>query len=142
MGTRALIHIKEEGKTLVTIYRQYDGYPTGLGLDIAHILQGSSLVNGYETNDEAPTKFNGVGCMAAFLISKLKQKIGNVYIYPIDSQNVGEEFTYTLSEYKGRPHLKIRPNFKNSHASSFDLSDMGTLDDIKAYQRDLFKEEN
>jgi hypothetical protein len=30
MGTRALVHVKEGGRdsrTLVTIYRQYDGYP-------------------------------------------------------------------------------------------------------------------
>ena len=31
MGTRSIIHVKDERKTITTIYRQYDGYPSGMG---------------------------------------------------------------------------------------------------------------
>ena len=31
MGTRALIHFGNEAAKLCTIYRQFDGYPDGLG---------------------------------------------------------------------------------------------------------------
>jgi hypothetical protein len=36
MSTRSLTHVKDEaGRTLVTFYRQGDGYPTGHGKDLA-----------------------------------------------------------------------------------------------------------
>lgn len=31
MGTRSIIHVKDGRKTIVTLYRQYDGYPSGMG---------------------------------------------------------------------------------------------------------------
>ena len=37
MGTRTLVHIKSgdfASQTLVTIYRQFDGYPAGMGNDL------------------------------------------------------------------------------------------------------------
>jgi hypothetical protein len=112
MGTRALIHIKGstfESHTLVTIYRQYDGYPSGLGKDIYEALHEgkSKIVNGIGKDTDEAKDFNGMGCLAAQLIGKLKNNIGNVYIYPIDSKNVNEEFTYTLFEHKGSIMLQI-----------------------------------
>lgn len=95
MGTRSLTHIKDqEGeKTLVTIYRQYDGYPTGMGNDIKAILGGRILVNGYNDPDK---QCNGMGCAAAMLIAGLKDGCGNVYIYPADSHDVWEDYNYTI----------------------------------------------
>jgi len=97
MGTRALIHVKEAGKysdTLVTIYRQYDGCPDGLGEDIKRIIGDSGISNGISNGMEEC--FNGMGCFAAWLIKELKDKIGNVYIYAPNSKDVGEEFVYTV----------------------------------------------
>ena len=94
MGTRALIHIKESDKqsqTLCTIYRQFDGYPEGLGKDILAIIQNKWISNGIQED-----AFNGMGCLAAWLIGELKEDIGNVYIYPPDAVDVGEEYTYTV----------------------------------------------
>ena len=101
MGTRALIHIKDsslDSPTLVTIYRQYDGYMSGLGKDILKALNMGDcyIVNGIEQQSDDTLRFNGMGCLAAYLISKLKKEIGNVYIYPTDSIDCGEEYTYTL----------------------------------------------
>ena len=83
MGTRSLTHIKDDnGQTLVTLYRQYDGYPTGMGEDIKTALNNGqvSITNGYSMGDEAPATFNGMGCLGAFLVGELKEKkIGNVY---------------------------------------------------------------
>ena len=98
MGTRALIHVKDdEGEnTLVTIYSQYDGYPTGLGADIKRVLGERTLVNGYNSPD---TQCNGMGCAAAMLIAELKAGCGGVYIYKPDSADVWEEYVYTLSPF-------------------------------------------
>lgn len=98
MGTRSLTHIKEDGKTLVTLYRQFDGYPTGMGKDIKAALNDGNarLTNGFGGDDAIPAVFNGMGCLAAGLIKGLKEGIGNVYIYPADSDDCGEEYTYTV----------------------------------------------
>jgi hypothetical protein len=96
MGTRAIINIKtgnRDSKALITIYRQMDGYPTGLGNDIATALRGKTVTNGYS---DPTTQTNGIGCAAAMLIADLKDGCGNVYIYEIGSHDVGEEYTYTL----------------------------------------------
>lgn len=116
MGTRTLLHIKEKGMespTLVTIYRQYDGYPDGLGLDILKAINmgDCKIVNGYMLGDEIPQAFNTMGCLAAHIIGQLKTKIGNVYIYPTDSKNCNEEFTYYLCNENGKPHLYVRHEY-------------------------------
>lgn len=115
MGTRTLVHIKDGKKTITTIYRQYDGYPTGMGDDIKEALNlgNVTILNGFG-GQTVPSHFNGMGCLAAFLIGELKQKkIGNVYIFPANSKDVGEEFTYTLSESNGNVKLKVVENYKN-----------------------------
>ena len=97
MGTRALIRVFDDAKAateLVCIYRQFDGCVEGLGADIAGILRGKSFVNGIG-GDRAV--FNGMGCFAAQLIGGLKAgKAGNVYVYPVGSKDVGEEYVYEI----------------------------------------------
>lgn len=102
MGTRALVHVKAARKTLVTVYRQLDGYPTGLGAKLAEFLTGADgaprrIVNGYSDVDREARAFNGAGCLAAQMVAALKQGIGDVYIEPPNASDVGEEYTYTLT---------------------------------------------
>jgi len=112
MGTRALIHIKEKGmdsQTICTIYRQFDGYYEGLGVDIYNILHKghSEILNGFGNDSEVPNHFNGMGCLAAYLVGELKNKrIGNVYIYPPNAKKCGEEYVYTLWEHEGEVWIR------------------------------------
>ena len=56
MGTRSLTRVIEtwndektnklKKQVLVCMYRQYDGYPSGMGSDLAEFLNGGKLVNG------------------------------------------------------------------------------------------------
>ncbi len=101
MGTRCLVHIKEDGRTITTIYRLYDGYPEGMGDDIKRAVGHLDIVNGY--NNQTP-QANGMGCLAAQLIAKLKDGVGNVYIYAPDSVDMGEDYTYILSD-KRNPNV-------------------------------------
>lgn len=110
MGTRTLVHIKDGKKTIATIYRQYDGYPTGMGEDIKKALNNGEvdILNGYGGSSKIPAQFNGMGCLAAFLVGELKeQKIGNVYLMAANTKGAGEEYIYTLSEKKGKLCLKV-----------------------------------
>lgn len=96
MGTRSLTHIKDEdNKTLVTVYRQYDGYPKGHGLDLANFLVDITIVNGISLGENRKTA-NGMGCLAAQLIAELKKGAGGVYINTPDAKDCWEEYTYKV----------------------------------------------
>ncbi len=83
------------------MYRQYDGYLSSYGMDLAKFLQDFTVVNGY--NSLTPKRSaNGMGCLAAQLISHFKDGIGNIYIHHPNDKDCGEEFTYTIYEEDGK----------------------------------------
>jgi hypothetical protein len=90
-------------QVLVSIYRQYDGYPSGLGQEVADFVGGMTVVNGY--GKETKGIANGMGCLAAQLIKHLKTGVGNVYIRDTGPESHGEEYVYNLSEKDGRVWL-------------------------------------
>ncbi len=124
MGTRALIHVRKGNATLLTVYKQFDGYPSGLGADIKRILGGTKLVNGFTPRHEDGNHHNGMGCLAATLIKKLKEGIGNVYVYEPNSKGCGEEFIYTIYAKDGIIHLTLTLEY--SKEIGFD----GPIDDF------------
>lgn len=82
MGTCCLTYLYEENeeKPFICIYRQYDGYPDGHGLDLAKFINSKTMVNGY---NDASTQINGMGCLAAQLIVLLKEgktEAGGIYV--------------------------------------------------------------
>ena len=91
MATRALINFveREDGvsfsehpgvdKIHTQIYKHYDGYPQGLGVKLANFLDGYDIVNGLSTDYQGPVA-NGMGCLAAQLVSYIKNEAGNVYL--------------------------------------------------------------
>ena len=98
MGTRSLTYIKSEYDTddnIICMYRQYDGYPIGHGLDLAYFLNGFRVINGIGINTPKH-RANGMGCLAAQLVAELKEGIGNIYLYPTDSKDCGEEYIYEI----------------------------------------------
>lgn len=99
MGTRARVNVIEDGKVLVSIYRQMDGYPEGLGQDVAEFTARLKLVNGLGGDISAVA--NGMGCYAAQLISFLKDGAGSVYIRPTNMKSHGEEYVYAVYENEG-----------------------------------------
>lgn len=115
MGTRGLINVvDEQGDTLLTIYRQYDCYPSGLGQELQNLLSQSEITNGYNSSQEIPMVFNGFGCMAAYIVKSLKDSIGNVYIYPPNITDVGEEYIYTLYPSKSKINIKVISTWDNN----------------------------
>ena len=69
MGTRSLTYVYTETykrtkpKPIVCMYRQYDGYLSGHGLELAEFLEPITLVNGLGQNKQRVA--NGMGCLAA-----------------------------------------------------------------------------
>lgn len=106
MGTRAVINIKDDAKdsnTIVSIYTQFDGYPSGIGKDIKTI-GNMEIINGI-SGQKSKTHANGMGCYAAQLISMLKSEvgIGTIYIVPVDQR---EEYNYTIWNEDGVVYIE------------------------------------
>ena len=123
MSTRSVTRVMDNGTELVCIYRQCDGYPSGMGADLKRILKGYRIVNGISGNDgncakckeprymhrgrqaktgEQSHRFvpcrvaNGMGCMAASLVKALKDGVGNIYLYAAGVKDAGQRYEYTL----------------------------------------------
>ena len=103
MGTRSLTTIirvgEYEGKKwsekIVTMYRQMDGYPEGMGVDLAEFLDGGELVNGISVR-ENKLVFNGGGCLAAQIVAHFKNGAGGYYLHRGGSYGHGEEYRYEV----------------------------------------------
>lgn len=112
MGTRALVYVyndDEAVKPLVCLYYQYDGYPSGVGLDLAKFLRPIDVINGFGLNDKAGVAANGMGCLAAQLIADQKKGIGGVYVVPCESNSDHwQEFEYHI--YKEKVTVKNPKN--------------------------------
>jgi len=121
MGTRSITHVYEvdEGhsfttpalaklKPLLTIYRQMDGYPSGMGLELAEFLAQFRVVNGFGLDDKPSKVANGAGCLAAQLVGFLKdERVGSVYIYPPASKNCGEDYVYKIFVTTGKIVMQV-----------------------------------
>ena len=101
MGTRSTVKFIEQVKdretkltkevTLVSIYQQYDGYASGVGLTLAEFLNEVKMVNGISSRDEGKLA-NGIGCLSAQYIAHIKEGVGGVYITnPEDQQGYDYE---------------------------------------------------
>jgi len=84
MGTRSMTYVlNERDQCIAAIYRQFDGYPEGMGYDLYNILYGRTLCNGFRSPEDWQDRSNGMEDLAAFMVNRLKQDslIGNVYLY-------------------------------------------------------------
>lgn len=102
MGTRSLTfvydsHKDEAGKTvyrpIINLYRQYDGYPSGHGAELAGFLSQFTMVNGIGVNETRKVA-NGMGCLAGQLVSNFKDGAGQFYLYPTECVDCGQDYEY------------------------------------------------
>jgi hypothetical protein len=94
MGTRSLTKFFKNEKPFCCVYRQFDGYPSGHGQELADFCKKLSIVNGIDSR-EARKIANGMGCLAAQFIAKFKkEKVGEIYIHHPDDKDVGEDYIY------------------------------------------------
>jgi hypothetical protein len=97
MGTRSLTVFNETEKNgeICVMYRQFDGYPSGHGKELKNLLKDMVLVNGIPVGDNRKLA-NGMGCLAAQVVSSMKDGPGGIYIHPKGTRDCGEEYIYTL----------------------------------------------
>jgi hypothetical protein len=135
MGTRSLTHIYSSGldsPILVTMYRQFDGYPTGHGQDIMDFLKGKKLINGISGDTDRIKCFNGMGCLAASFIKNFKEDIGGIYIVPIGSEDHWEDYRYHVYEIDDVLYLKVVAAYSDGPITIYDgkLNDYEPSDEV------------
>ena len=103
MGTRSLTFVYEKygkvQKPVVNMYRQFDGYPTGHGAELAEFLSSGTMVNGIGAGQRHV--FNGMGCLAAQMVAHFKQTPGGFYIHPVDVTDCGQDYEYHIYSANG-----------------------------------------
>ena len=99
MGTRSLTFVYEQYgevyKPVVNMYRQFDGYPTGHGAELAEFLKSGRMINGLDGVGKE-LQFNGMGCLAAQMVAHFKQSPGGFYIHPTDITDCGQDYEYHI----------------------------------------------
>jgi len=88
MGTRSLTAFIIKGREEIefaTMYRQFDGYPEGHGVELAELIIG-----------EEERLYNGIGCLAAQVIAYFKPIKSGVYLEPPGARGVGEMYLYKV----------------------------------------------
>jgi len=120
MGTRSLTYVYEGKMPVVCLYRQYDGYPSGHGAELAEFLMGYDIVNGF--GEKRAKLANGMGCLAAQMVAHFKTETGNFYLHaPLLDRDDGQDFEYhvydkqvIIMDHSGDPI------FKGTHAELAD----------------------
>jgi hypothetical protein len=124
MGTRALTFVYDGSTPIVNMYRQYDGYPSGHGLELAQFLTRGRLVQGLSGKDEVV--FNGMGCLAAAMIANFKETPGGFYIHSVEETECGQDYEYHV--YQAGDEIRVRVT--NRGCNMFGLTMSDTNDNI------------
>jgi len=119
MGTRALTFVYDGDKPIVNLYRQYDGYPSGHGLELAEFLDGFKVVNGI--GRETTRIANGMGCLAAQVVAHFKDSVGGFYIHSVDSTECGQDYEYHV--YQKDKELRVRITNRGCNLFGLTMSD-------------------
>ena len=108
MSTRSLTVFKDDnGQEIVVMYHHYDGYPRGYGKELAEFLKGMVLTTGIPTSEKCPEKFaNGMHCLAAQVIARFKNRVGDTYLWPAGKRDLGEDYVYEVTG-NGREEVSI-----------------------------------
>ena len=99
MGTRSLTFVYDtDGDAIINLYRQYDGYPSGHGRELADFICPFTIVNGF--GRETANIANGMGCLAAQLVAHFKDGVGQFYLHSVEAKDCGQDYEYHV--YKDR----------------------------------------
>ena len=133
MGTRSTTRVVRGNVTLVVMYRQFDGYISGHGRELAAFLNTQRMTKGIpcrESAGEGKVWSNGAGCLAAQLVAHFKKEPGEIYIA---GPSNWEEYNYTVEvgEYTNAIRVKVHVG-GDPNTPIFD----GTLAEFTAYVAD------
>jgi hypothetical protein len=92
MGTRSTTKIYEDGRLLLALYKQYDGYPDRWGMELKKFFHKGIFVNGISKLQEN-LQFNGVGAFVLLLVKEFKEGTGDLYATTEEDE---QEYNYVI----------------------------------------------
>ncbi len=98
MSTRSLTFVYDGNTPVVCLYRQMDGYPAGMGKELAAFLAPFKLVSGLSLDETQSAIANGMGCLAAQMVRHFKSGPGSIYLVPTKKANHGQAYEYHIYE--------------------------------------------
>jgi hypothetical protein len=134
MGTRSLTFVYEESfnpgdepEAIINMYRQYDGYPTGHGRELAEFLAQFNMVNGIPVGEVPEKKYaNGMACLAAQMVAHFKDGAGQFYLYPTSAKECGQDYEYHIyknKDYKDGDGLRVAVTDRGCNMFGLTMSD-------------------
>lgn len=131
MGTRSLTFVYDTYKAkngravhrpIINLYRQYDGYPEGHGAELVEFLKQFTLTNGLGAGMPSSRTANGMGCLAAQLVSNFKgDEAGQFYLHPTEAKDCGQDYEYHI--YSNGPTFRIKVVNKGCNMFGLTMSD-------------------
>jgi len=115
MGTRSITVVKDEqGNKIIEMYRQMDGYPSGMGQDLLDFVNKFIVTSGIAIGEERITA-NGMACFAAQLVAYFKSGAGGFYLHAptTDFKSKKQYYKAYYAEYyyeitQDDEHMKVR----------------------------------
>ena len=143
MGTRALTFVYDGNvgeHAIINLYRQYDGYPSGHGAELADFLMGFKVVNGIPAGANTKRVANGMGCLAGQLVAHFKTECGQFYLHPVTAVDCGQDYEYHV--YEKDKELRVAVTDRGCNLFGLTMSDKndsifdGTVAEFAAYCAD------
>jgi len=106
MSTRSVTNIhemkslSEEERIVCTFFRHCDGYPDGMGKDLAGYLEDKNLVNGIGMDYVKGRDFNRAGTISIPLMSYI-QELSGAEVMPTGSNGGDEDYIYDIFYREG-----------------------------------------
>lgn len=114
MGTHCRTIICDNKTPLISMYRQFDGYLSRHGLELARFLLDMKIVTGLGLGLECEQVANGAGCLAAQMIAYFKNAPGNIYIEPIpDEETDHVDYVYKVQVDSGKITVEVTGDGNN-----------------------------
>lgn len=120
MGTRSLTFVYDGERPIINLYRQYDGYPSGHGRELAEFLEGYTIVNGL--GEKRVRIANGMGCLAAQLVAHFKTEAGQFYLHSPEQKECGQDYEYHV--YRKDNELRVAVTDRGCNMFGFTTSDV------------------
>lgn len=92
MGTRSTVKFYQDGRNILSVYQQYDGYVGGVGKQVADLLSEYEVVNGLPLGGTDKIA-NGLAELSLFYVMDNKDGYGNIYATTEDDS---QEYNYEI----------------------------------------------
>lgn len=132
MSTHSLTLIYDDNlvNPFFSMYRQYDGYPSGHGADLAEFLKPFTMVNGLGLGGDNGSKIaNGAGCLAAQIVAHFKNGPGGIYIQPATARDCWQDYEYHIYVDDTNP-LTIKVISCGGHNNTLFAGDVEAFEDF------------